>query len=414
MAHDSSDPNRVTRRRLLRGTAGSIVAVGLAGCGSDSGGQTATEGGDGDGGGDGSGDGDGSGGDGGEFNDDEEIVFTTSWKKEPSHGPVHIAELQDYWADEGVPGVDGVKGNGSDTESLNIGTGNKEMGYTSFATAISVWPGDEDVDELDMSLVGYAMARPFLSLIWRKDELDDHTDIAGKDVLLASGFAAATWDMYPSFVGVDPSEVNSQEGGEETGPPALAQNEVQAVWGSIDLLPAYRAEADVELGATPLTTFGAVPGLGIWVNNEWYDNKDNAEEFVASVLTGYNKALKWCLLNGEEYINYMQNEVNPNLQTWTDDELFGQYQSFSATAVNLDYKEERMGYFTEEGVQTGIDGAAPGLLDDPDVVPSASEMVIREPFEASEPVEFTDAEWDQVAESAGEFWDIFAEAESGS
>jgi hypothetical protein len=41
-------------------------------------------------------------------------------------------------------------------------------------------------------------------------------------------------------------------------------------------------------------------------------------------------------------------------------------------------------------------------------------MVNREPFEASEPVEFTDDEWDQVAESAGQFWDIFAEAESGN
>ena len=419
-------PGEFDRRKFLKGSLGVIGAGMFAGCGGGGDGGSGSDGGSSDGGsgsdggssdgGSGSdgGSNDGGDGNGGGFSDDEEIVFSTSWRKEPSHGVPHVAELQGYWEDEGVPGVDGVRGNGSDTESLNYGTGNKEMGYASFATAISVWPGDENVDALDMSLVGIAAARPFLSLIYRTDELEDRTDIAGKNVLLASGFAAATWEMYPSLVGVDSSQVSTQEAGEATGPPALANNDVQAIWGSVDLLSAYQAEVDVELGVIPLTYFGAIPGLPIWVSNEWYNNKDNAVEFVSAVLTGYHKALKWCLLNEQEYLNFMQNEVNPNLQTWAEEELSGQYQSFSATAVNLDYKSERIGYFTEEGVQTGIDGAASGLLDNPDIVPSASEMVNREPFEASEPVEFTDDEWDQVAESAGQFWDIFAEAESGN
>jgi len=59
----------VTRRRLLRGTAGSIVAVSFAGCGGNPDEGTPTEGGDGgDGGGDGGGNGDG-GGDGGDGGD---------------------------------------------------------------------------------------------------------------------------------------------------------------------------------------------------------------------------------------------------------------------------------------------------------------------------------------------------------
>jgi ABC-type nitrate/sulfonate/bicarbonate transport system substrate-binding protein len=418
-------PDEIDRRRFVDGALGLIGAGMFAGCtgnsgsggsagsdngsaGSDNGSAGSDNGSNESGGGSTS----TSNGNGGRFSDDEEVVFTTSWKKEPSHGPVHITELKGYWEDEGLAGVDGVRGNGSDTESLNIGTGNKEMGYASFATAISVWPGDEDIEALNMSLMGMAAARPFLSLIWRKDKLEDYTDVAGKDVLLASGFAASTWDMYPALVDVDASKVNTQEAGEETGPPALANNNVQAIWGSVDLLSSYQEEVDAELGVTPITEFGAIPGLPIWVNNEWYNNKDNAVEFMAAVLTGYHKALKWCLLNGDAYIKYMQNEVNPNLQTWTEEELYGQYQSFLATAVNLDYKEERIGYFTQEGVQTGIDGAAAGLLDDPDVVPPASEIVKREAFEASEPVTFTDDEWNQVAEGAGAFWGIFKEAES--
>jgi ABC-type nitrate/sulfonate/bicarbonate transport system substrate-binding protein len=397
--HELDDilPGDVDRRGFLNGSLALIGAGIFAGCSGDGTG-TGTETGTGT-------------GDMG-FQDDEEIEFTTSWRKEPSHGAVHVTEMKGYWEDEGVPNVDGVRGNGSDTEALNIGTGSKEMGYTSFATAVSVWGGgEEDIDALDMSLVGIASARPFLSLIWRTDELDDHTDIAGKNVLLASGFAAATWDMYPELAGVDQSEVSSEAAGEETGPPRLANNEVQAVWGSIDLLTAYEDEADVELKATPLTELAPVPGLTIWANNEWYDNKDNAVEFTSAVLTGYNKALKWVLLHGDEYIDYMRNEVNPNLQTWTDEELYGQYETWVASAVNLNWQDEGIGYFTQDEIKTALDGIAPALLDDPDMLPSASEMVNREPFEKSETVEFTDEEWNQLAETGGRFWDLFKEAE---
>lgn len=428
---DSTLPEGVDRRKFLHGSLGVIGAGMFAGCMGDDGDGNGNGGEDGNGnggdeGGNGSDSGDGDGGDDGEdggngddgdsgngsFQDDTEITFTTPWNAEPTHGTAHIAELEGYWEDEGVPGIDGAAGNGSDTESQNIGVGNKEMGIASFATAVSVWPGDEDIDSLDMSLVGMAKARPLLSLIWRTDELEDETDIAGKNVLLASGFAAATWSMYPELVDVDESEVDTEEAGEETGPPALANNDVQAIWGSIDLLPAYEAETDVELGVTPLTSFGAIPGFPIWVNNEWYENKEDNVEFVSSVLTGYYKALKWVLTNEDDYLQLMQDEVNTNLQTWTDEELSGQYQAFCAQAVNLEWGEEGIGYFTEEGVQTGLDAAGPALLDDPDMVPDASEMVITEPHEQAETVEFSDEEWDQLSETAGQYWDIFEEAES--
>lgn len=433
---DDTLPRGVDRRKFLHGSLGVIGSAMFAGCmGNDggngnggNGGNGNGNGGNGNGGNGGNGNGNGSNeegndsgagndsgnGGGGSFQDDTEITFTTPWNAEPTHGTAHIAELEGYWEDEGVPGIDGAAGNGSDTESQNIGVGNKEMGIASFATAVSVWPGDEDIDALNMSLVGMAKARPLLSLIWRTDEFEDETDIAGKNIMLASGFAAATWSMYPELIDADDSEVSTEEAGEETGPPALANNDVQAIWGSIDLLPAYEAETDVELGVTPLTSFGAIPGFPIWVNNEWYENKEDNVEFVSSILTGYYKALKWVLTNEDDYLQLMQDEVNTNLQTWTDEELTGQYQAFSAQAVNLEWGEEGIGHFTQEGVQTGLDAAGPALLDDPDIVPDASEMVIMEPHEAAETVEFSDDEWDQLAETAGRYWDIFEEAESGN
>jgi hypothetical protein len=244
--------------------------------------------------------------------------------------------------------------------------------------------------------------------------MKDRTDIAGKSILAASGFAAATIEVYPNLVGVDPSEVDLQEGTEEVAAPRLANNEVQAVWGSIDLLPTYQEEVDAELGVTPLTAFGAFPGYPIWVNNSWFENKENNVEFMAHVLTGYFKALKWGLLNQSEYLDYLQNEVNSNLQTWTEDELVGQHSVNCAQAVTLDMKDEGLGYFTEDGVSFVLDNAASALVDNPDALPEASELVDRRAYEASEKVTFSDDEWNQLGETAGQVWDLFEEAESGN
>jgi len=406
-------PGSIDRRSFMHGSLSALGAVMLAGCSGNSDGGGGTGGtantADGNSGGAATDTGSSSG-----FSDSTQAVFTTPWKKEPSWGHAHVAEGRGYWADAGVPNIDGVRGNGSDTEAQNIGVGNKPMGISSMTTALSVYPETQDTNALDMTIVGLARGRPLLSLIWRKDQMEDRTDIAGKSILAASGFAAATIEVYPNLVGVDPSEVDLQEGTEEVAAPRLANNEVQAVWGSIDLLPTYQEEVDAELGVTPLTAFGAFPGFPIWVNNSWFENKENNVEFMAHVLTGYFKAMKWGLLNQSEYLDYLQNEVNSNLQTWTEDELVGQHSVNCAQAVTLDMKDEGLGYFTEEGVSFVLDNAASALVDNPDALPEASDLVDRRAYEASEKVTFSDDEWDQLGETAGQVWDLFEEAESGN
>lgn len=382
-------PGSIDRRKFMYGSLSTIGTMMLAGCT----------------GGGGNGNGSGNGGSGG-------TTFTTPWKQEPSWGAAHVAEGQGYWEDEGVSNIDGREGNGSDTESQQIGIGNKEMGIASLATAIGVMPATEDTEELDMTIVGMARGRPLLSLVWRTDEVEDRSDIAGKTVLQASGFAATTWEVYPSLVGVDPSEVSAEEGAEEVAPARLANNEVQAVWGSIDLFPAYEAETDVELGVEPLTGFGPFYGFPIWVNGSWYEDREDSVEFVSNVLTGYFKALKWSLLNQDEYLNYLQEEVNTNLQTWEEDELVGQHSVLAAQAVTLDMKDEGLGYFTADGVEFSVDNVAPALVDNPDDLPSTEELYDLEPWEQAEKVTFSDDEWDQLAETAGQYWDIFEEAEA--
>ena len=395
---DAVLPGEIDRRKFLKGTTGMMGAAMFAGC-------------IGGGGGDGD---ETKSSESDDFPDETKAVFTAPWKMEPSWGHAHVAEGKGYWEDAGVPNIDGTRGNGSDTESQNIGTGNKPMGITSMTTALSVYPETEDTEALDMSIVGLARGRPLLSLIWRKDMMEDRADIAGKTILAASGFAAATIAAYPNLVGVDQSEVTLEEGTEEVAAPKLANGEVAAVWGSIDLLPVYQEEVDAELGVTPLTAFGGFPGFPIWVNNEWYENKENAAEFMGRVMTGYFKAMKWGLLNQTEFLDYLKNEVNPNLQTWTEEELVGQHAVNCAQAVTLDMKDEGLGYFTEEGVANVLKNAGPALVDNPDALPSASDLVISEPWDHTEKVTFTDDEWDTLAEQAGFVWDIFVEAESGN
>lgn len=397
-------PGEIDRRKFLLGSAASMGSMMFAGCLGDGGDSTDTT----------NGGGDNTGTTQSGFMDEASAVFTTPWKKEPSWGHAHIAEGKNYWEDAGVPNIDGTRGNGSDTESQNIGTGNKPMGITSATTAISVYPETQDTEALDMSIVGLARGRPLLSLIWRKDSMSNRSDLSGKTILAASGFAAATIEVYPSLAGVPLEEVTVQTGTEEAAAPKLANGEVDAVWGSIDLLPTYQEQVDAEIEATPLTAFGGFPGFPIWVNNSWYEDKENAAEFMGQVMTGYFKALKWGLLNQADYLDYLKNEVNPNLQTWTEDELTGQHSVNCAQAVTLDMKDEGLGYFTEEGINNVIEGAGPALVDNPDALPSASELIIEEPWQNTEKVTFSDDEWEQLADTAGLVWDLFEEAESGN
>lgn len=401
-------PGEVDRRKFLQGAVGSMGAMMLAGCSGDGGdgGGTPTPG---DGGGDGSDGGDGDGGDGG-YMDETQAVFTTPWKKEPSWGHAHVAEGKGYWEDAGVPNIDGVAGNGSDTESQNLGVGNKPMGIASLTTAVKFLPGTEDTEQLDMTMMALARGRPLLSFIWRKDLIDNKSDLAGKTILLSSGFAAASWPVYPELAGVDPSQIETKAAGENVSAAQLASGDVQGVWGSIDLLPDYQEQVDAELGVAPMTAFGPFYGFPLWVNDNWFENKDGNVEFMSHVLTGYFKAVKWGLLNQDAYLDFLKNEVNTNLQTWTEDELKGQHSVNAAQAITLDMKDNGLGYFTEDGMQFTLDNAAPALVDEE--VRPASELTDTRAWEASEKVTFSDDEWDQLAETAGFVWDLFEEAEA--
>ncbi|GAA5054120.1 hypothetical protein GCM10025751_32250 [Haladaptatus pallidirubidus] len=393
---DNILPGGVDRRKFLHGSLSSLGAMMLAGCTGGGGSNQSTTAGEGSASGSG------------------KATFTTPWKKEPSWGHTHVAAGRGYWKNAGVPNINGTRGNGSDTEAQNIGVGNKAMGISSLTTALSVYPKTQDTEALNMSIMGLARGRPLLSLIWRKDQMKDRTDLAGKTILAASGFAAATSEVYPNLVGVDPSKVTIEEGTEEVAAPKLANNQVQAIWGSIDLFPTYQEQVDAELGVTPLTAFGAFPGFPIWVNNKWFENKENNVEFMSNVLTGYFKALKWGLLNQSEYLDYLKSEVNPNLRTWTEEELVGQHSVNCAQAVTLDMKDNGLGYFTEGGISFVLDNAASALVDNPNALPSASDLVDTRAYEQSEKVKFTNKEWNQLGENAGEIWSIFKKAESSN
>lgn len=402
-------PGSIDRRKFLNGTAGMMGAMMLAGCASNEGGGGTTASGGSDDtpmSGGNSSDTSASGG----FTDETQAVFTTPWAKEPSWGTAHVAETQGYWEDAGVPGIDATRGQGSDAEIQNIGVGNKAMGISSLTTAINFLPETSDTEALDVQIVALAKGRPLLSLIWRKDQMESRSDLAGKSVYLASGFASASWPVYPQLVDVDGSEVQTSSGTETAGPVRLAENEVQAVWGSIDLLPEYEAEVDAELGVTPLTAFGPFYGFPIWVNSGWYEDKENNVEFMGQVLTGYFKAMKWVLTNQEEYLDYMRNEVNPNLQTWEEDSLTGQYAALCAQAVNPEMKDQGLGYFTRQGVEFSFENAGPALLPDSTSLGSVDSYVNTEPWEASEKVTFSDSEWEDLKSNAGRIWDLFAQS----
>lgn len=381
-------PGEIDRRKFLHGSLSSLGAMMVAGC-TGFGGS-----------------GNGSGGSGDGQNSDE-VVFTTPWKKEPSWGTAHVAEGEGYWEDAGVSGVNAMKGDGSDTEIQQIGIGNKAIGISSLMTSINFIPNTQETKDLNVKIMALSKGRPLLSLIWRKDKMESETDLAGKSVYLASGFASATWPIYPQINGVDQGKVDANSGTEQVGPVKLANNEVQAIWGSLDLLPEYEAEVDAELSVTPLTAFGPFYGFPIWVNTGWFENKENNVEFMSQILTGYFKAMKWVLLNQDEYLTYMQDQVNANLKTWSEEELVGQYRTLCAQAVDPEMKDKGLGYFTQDGISFAFENAGPALLDNPDALPSPDQVVNKQPWEKSEKATFSDSEWNTVKENAGQMWNLF-------
>lgn len=392
-------PGDIDRRQFMYGTLGAIGSSMFAGCL----------------GGGGGGDGDGdtatptpteaSPDEGMGFSSDMEATFTTPWKKEPTWGYAHVAELEGYWEDAGVPNVKGVKGNGSDDESRNIGTGEKEMGITSFTTAISQIPGGEDTENLDLKMVALARGHPLLAFWYRKDMMDSKTDLEGKDILLATGFAEATWPVYLQLAG-NPQDVTLNPIQEGSGPALVQKGEFQGVWGSIDTVPQYQDQVDAEIEVVPLSSFGPFYGFATWVNGSWYEN-EASPEYVSAVLTGYFKALKWGMINQEAYLDLLVEEIQPNLAAQDRSDLVSQHAVAISHTVTDEMKDKGLGYFTEEGAKFGLDNAGPALLDDPSILPSAGDLVITEPWENSEKQTFSDDEWATLEENAGDFWSYF-------
>lgn len=395
-------PESLNRRAFFKATGVTLVGGMFAGCSSDGGGSTATEASTGNTASESS-SGTTSGG-GEDIMAKRNITWRQPWKTEPGYAPAYIADISGYWLDAGVSPPTVLEGYGSPDTARRIGTGQEQMGHASISSVI---PGF--AEDYELTFVGLAKQRSFLGIVYRTDSVDDPKALEGKRVGLDSGLGQSTWPLWVNLNGMDDSQIDTQGGEGEVLFNQMAQGNLDALWTSLDEIPAIRATMPegVEVGHHALYSELQVPGYPIFVNTTWYQETPDGVEYMSRVLEGYSHALKWWMLNPEEMIDLMLEQINPSLQTTGREELLDLQRFNLANTVSEQAFEEGLGFISEEIVDNSLNELGPNLVDDESVIPDVENVLDLEPLDNADLATLTADEQEQVIEFAGDAWALY-------
>ncbi|WP_129115303.1 ABC transporter substrate-binding protein [Halegenticoccus tardaugens] len=366
-------PEGINRRRFLQASAGGFTAA-VAGC----------LGANGNGGGNGN----------GKSNGDADVVWRQPWAQEPTWSIAYIANLEGHWEDAGIDTPNVQPGEGSPDTARRIGTGEEEIGQAEFGSCVTGLAEGQD-----MRFFSVPKPRALLGFIYRTDRIKSEEDLEGKNIGLASPFAEETWPIFPEAVGVNPDNVNADYVEEDAAPGQLAKGNLDAIYGALDLLGTYRDQVgdNVELGVTPINNYLTVIGYPLMVNGKWLDEDDGNMDYLTGVLEGYSAAMKWCLLNPEKTIDIMIDEVNEELQIQDRETLSSQMRWNVAISATEETRKEGLGWFSEDQIQSSLDNLTI-MVDNPNDLPNASDIIEMGPIENAELSTLNDDEWKQVVD----------------
>lgn len=341
--------------------------------------------------------------DGGEGVINRNVTWRQPWAPEPTWAIAYVAEQDGYWNDAGITPPSVREGFGSPDTSRRVGTGEEEIGQAEMGSCIN-----GIVEGQDLRFFAISKPRSLLGFIYRQDRIEGVSDLAGSQVGLASPFAEETWPLFVDLAEIDGDEVSADYVEEDAAPGQLAEGNLDAIWGALDLLGTYRSQMpeDVELGVVPLNNYSTVFGYPLIVNGAWLEDDEENVEYLTRVLEGYSAATKWCLLNPEETIDFMIDDINPELGIQERETLTDQMQWNVTISVNEETREEGLGWFSEEGLQSTLDSLSVAAAD-PEAVPEASEIMVRDPVENAELATLDDDEWEEVRGYAEEQFSYF-------
>jgi ABC-type nitrate/sulfonate/bicarbonate transport system substrate-binding protein len=332
---------------------------------------------------------------------DQEVDFRIAVDPSPNYAIAFAAQLQGFWEDQGIRPLNVQGGQGSGDTARRIATEEDVLGLG------AVTPQMLGIAQDDYNILQCCMtkARAQSGLIYRQDSIGDPYDpeeLSGKRITAPDTLDEQMWDIFRQGVGAEDVEVEYAEGA--TASSMLDQGDIDAIWDSINDYASLQENLDHELGFAPLYTITPMAGYALIVNGSWVEETEDGVEYVTRVVQGYSRAGKWTLLNPEEAVSMMEEEFQALQTQPTESNLAALAAGVAATNATDGVRENGFGYLDEEVMQNTFDH----LSEIYDVeAPDVEDVVFREVIDGAELAQFSDDEWQQVDEFAGEYADFY-------
>lgn len=395
-------PDSVDRRSFLTSVAAGTV-LSLAGC--TGGGDEGDDGSDADGDGGDTGTTDDSDGGGEEMSFPSDPGFRIAVDPSPNYIISFAAQNEGFWEDQGIEPLSVQGGQGSGDTARRVAT-NEDPVALSAVTPQILGVAQDDYDILQ---VGMTKFRAQSGLIHRVDRIADPFDPDGLDGATITAPDTLDEQMFEIFrQGIDaPDTVTVEYAEGATAASMLDDGDIDAIWDSINDYASLSENLDHELGFGPLYAVEPMAGYAMIVNGEWVENQENGVEYVKRVMQGYSEAAKWALLNPEDAMDMLIEEV-PAIETQSREANL-QAMAAGVAALNFaeDVKENGFGYLNQDVMQNTIDIVDNTYLEEGDEAPAVEDLVFEEVVEDVELAQFSDEEWQQVDEFAGEFTEFY-------
>lgn len=390
-------PEGVDRRSFLLGTVGTLSMGSLAGClggdgGDGSGGSTDTATDEG-----GSADSDG------EENLIKNITWRQPWKRTMAWVPAFIAQHKGFFTAENISNPNVEPGFGSPDTARRVGTNKAAVGHADTGSMTAALG-----QGMDFSIVAASRQRTILALTWRNDRMESPSDLEGKTVVLGTPFAEATWAVVPSVLGLDPSAIETKFASQGASVSQVVEGDADAVWMGANGGTAIHRQfenKDADVTTTPMNNWVDVSGYGFLVSNTWMEEESDSVEYLSRLLSGYSKALKWSVTHPEESLELTYNEINPALQTNSDQVNRG-HMSVNIAITLSEFIKGGGGIldFEDEQMQTAMDTFSNALMDDPASVPAYDDVVDRRALNEADLATLSSDEWNKATEWADPIW----------
>lgn len=381
-------PEGIARRPFLA-TAATGTVLSLAGCAG--GGDEEDDGGD--------------DGDGGEMSFPSDPGFRIAVDPSPNYAISLVAESEGSWEDQGIEPLSVQGGQGSGDTARRVAT-NQDPVALSAVTPQILGVAQDDYDILQ---VGMTKFRAQAGMIYREDRIADPfnpDDLDGATITAPDTLDEQMFDIFRQGIGA-PDTVTVEYAEGATAASMLDQGDIDAIWDSINDYASLDEELDQELGFAPLYAVEPMAGYAMIVNASWVEGQENGDEYVKRVMQGYSEGGKWTLLNPEAAIDVVEERV-PAIATQSRE---ANLKALAAGVAALNYapdiKENGFGYLNQEVMQNTIDVIDQTYLEENDEPPTAEEMVFQEVVDDVELAQFSDDEWEQIGEFAGEYTEFY-------